>query len=408
VAPKKNYKDKHILVVDDSPVIRTLIQKCLIEEGYQYVDIAENGKDALQKCDQKSYDLILTDFDMPEMNGEELVTALRHRYGDNIIIIVLSAQASKQKIVEMMRKADDYIIKDDIEIIKADIFFVLQKCFENHETKKENERLLAELMERDKHMQIELETARALLGEFKELHRVTSKTFQLAFYNTMSNTIGGDFFTAQRLDNSHIGVLIGDISGHGIPAALLMLVFKNAALEAIQEGFKREKPTASTLKILNDRLNVLFPETKYATISYLILDEETNKICYTNEFQNPILYCHDNTIDELDNGKIKLIGIYNEEIMPPETFLFNEDCFLLKPGEKIFLFTDGIIEARNPETGEEFGLERLKHLLLQHASLPLSEAMKQTLKAFYTFTRQQVTDDITFLGISTLKGVTHE
>ncbi|MCX7882201.1 MAG: fused response regulator/phosphatase [Brevinematales bacterium] len=404
----KNYKEKRILVVDDSPVIRTLIQKCLTEEGYKYVDTAENGRDALEKCQKDPYDLVLTDFDMPEMNGEELVTALRNRYNNEIIIVVLSAQASKQKIVEMMRKADDYIIKDDIEIIKADIFFVIEKCFDTHETRKENERLLAELMERDKHMKIELETARALLGEFKELHKVTSKTFQLAFYNSMSNTIGGDFFTAQRLDNSHIGVLIGDISGHGIPAALLMLVFKNAALEAIQQGFKAEKPTATTMKILNTKLNVLFPETKYATISYLILNEEDRTVCYTNEFQNPILYSHDGVIEELDNGKLKLIGIYNEDIMPAETFQFHQDCFSLKPGEKIFLFTDGIIEARNPDTGEEFGLERLKSLLTTYASLSLSETMKQTLKIFYAFTKQQVTDDITFLGISTAKGVNDE
>ncbi|MFN3659696.1 MAG: SpoIIE family protein phosphatase [Brevinematales bacterium] len=400
---QKNYKDKNILVVDDSPVIRTLIKKCLTDEGYTNVDIAENGKDALEKCDQKTYDLILTDFDMPEMNGEELVNALRNRYQDNIVIVVLSAQASKQKIVEMMRKADDYIIKDDIEIIKADIFFVIQKCFENHEIKKENQRLLAELIERDKHMQLELETARALLGEFKDLHKVSSKIFQLAFYNTMSNTIGGDFFTAKRLDNSHIGVLIGDIAGHGIPAALLMLVFKNAALEAIEEGFKHQKPTATTLKLLNDKLNTLFPDTKYATISYLLLNEETMSVDYTNEFQNPILYYHDNTIEELDNGKIKLIGIYNEEIMPKELFDFKQDSLMLKPGEKIFLFTDGIIEARNPDTDEEFGLERLKQTILQYASLPLSETMKQTLKTFYIFTKQQVFDDITFLGISTEK-----
>jgi len=403
VSQTKTFKDRSILVVDDSPVIRTLIQKCLREEGYQNVDTAENGRAALEKCDQTHYDLILTDFDMPEMNGEELVNALRNRYGEDIIIVVLSAQASKQKIVEMMRKADDYIIKDDIEIIKADIFFVIQKCFENYETKKENERLLVELMEKDKHMQIELETARALLGEFKELHKVTSKVFQLAFYNSMSNTIGGDFFTAQRLDEYHIGTLIGDIAGHGIPAALLMLVFKNAALEAIHEGFLSDTPTSSTMKILNKKLIKLFPDTKYATISYLLLDERNSTITYTNEFQNPILYYHNNAIEELDNGKIKLIGIYDEDIMGPEAFDFQADTLTLSPGEKIFLFTDGIIEAKNPDTGEEFGLERLKTLLSQYGSLPLSECIKTVLKNFYTFTRQQVTDDITFLGISSGK-----
>jgi len=396
---KTTFYDRNILVVDDSPVIRTLIQKVLQEGGYTNVDTAENGKDALEKTHQKNYDLILTDFDMPEMNGEALVDALRQQYQQDIIIIVLSAQASKQKIVEMMRKADDYIIKDDMELIKADIFFVLQKCFENHEIRKQNERLLAELIERDKHMQIELETARALLAEFKNLHRVTSKTFRMCFYNVMSNTIGGDFFTAQRLSDHHIGVLLGDISGHGIPAALLMLVFKNASLEAINEGFQQENPTAATMKILNKKLTKLFPEAKYATISYFILNEENQTIMYTNEFQNPILYYHNGKLDEIDNGILKLIGIYDEETLPPEAFQFKTDILPLSKGERIFLFTDGIIEGKNPDTGEEFGLERLKSFLLQYSDLLLSQTIKETLKHFYHFTKNKGEDDITFLGI---------
>ncbi len=141
----EKYFDKIIYVVDDSPVIRTLISNCLIEAGFKNVIMCENGKDAITKIEQNKVDMVITDYDMPEMNGEELVDALRQKYGNDIIIIVLSAQTSKQKIVEMMRKADDYIIKDEIDLIKSDIFFVIKKCFENYDLKKENEKLLAEL-----------------------------------------------------------------------------------------------------------------------------------------------------------------------------------------------------------------------------------------------------------------------
>ncbi len=287
MAELNKYYDKQIFVVDDSPVIRTLIANCLKEEGFQNVEMCENGKDALSKIEQiKNVDLVITDYDMPEINGEELVDKLRGKYGNDILIVVLSAQTSKQKIVEMMRKADDYIIKDEIDMIKSDIFFVIQKCFENFELRKENERLLTELKEKDKKMRIELETAKTLLAEFKELNDVKSSVFKITYYNKMSNTIGGDFLTFRRLDQNKIGVLMGDISGHGIPAALLMLVFKNAVIEAME----KHTSTCETMADINKKLSHLFPESKYATISYIILDELEKKIIYTNEFQNPILY----------------------------------------------------------------------------------------------------------------------
>lgn len=395
----EKYFDKIIYVVDDSPVIRTLISNCLIEAGFKNVIMCENGKDAITKIEQNKVDMVITDYDMPEMNGEELVDALRQKYGNDIIIIVLSAQTSKQKIVEMMRKADDYIIKDEIDLIKSDIFFVIKKCFENYDLKKENEKLLAELKERDKRIKIELETAKTLLAEFKEIENIKSSVFKLTYFNKMSNTIGGDYFTIRRLTENKIGVLMGDISGHGIPAALLMLVFKNAVIEAMEDNKNKDKPTCATMSEINSKLTTLFPDSKYATISYLILDENEKSITYTNEFQNPILYIQQNgEIKEIDNGNYKLIGIYTEEMLGKK-IEFKCDKLKINSGEKIILFTDGIIEARRPETDEEYGIDRVKNILQKNYKEPITNLIKLILQDFYSFTKQKVEDDITIFGL---------
>ncbi|MEJ5285439.1 MAG: fused response regulator/phosphatase [Brevinematales bacterium] len=395
----EKYHNKIIYVVDDSPVIRTLISNCLIEEGFKNVIMCENGKDAITKIEQNKVDMVITDYDMPEMNGEELVDSLRQKYGNDIIIIVLSAQTSKQKIVEMMRKADDYIIKDEIDLIKSDIFFVIKKCFENYDLKKENEKLLSELKERDKRIKIELETAKTLLSEFKEIENIKSSIFKLTYFNKMSNTIGGDYFTIKRLTENKIGVLMGDISGHGIPAALLMLVFKNAVIEAMEDNKNKDKPTCSTMNEINSKLSTLFPDSKYATISYLILDEYEKSITYTNEFQNPILYIQKNgEIKEIDNGNYKLIGIYTEEMLGKK-IEFRCDKLKIDSGEKIILFTDGIIEARNPEKDEEYGIDRVKNILQKNYKEPITNLIKLILQDFYSFTKQKVADDITIFGL---------
>lgn len=395
----ERYFNKIIYVVDDSPVIRTLISNCLIEEGFKNVIMCENGKDAITKIEQNKVDMVITDFDMPEMNGEELVDFLRQKYGNDIIIIVLSAQTSKQKIVEMMRKADDYIIKDEIDLIKSDIFFVIKKCFENYELRKENEKLLAELKERDKRIKIELETAKTLLSEFKEIENIKSSVFKLTYFNKMSNTIGGDYFTIRRLTENKIGILMGDISGHGIPAALLMLVFKNAVIEAMEKNKNKDKPTCATMGEINLKLSTLFPDSKYATISYLILDENEKSITYTNEFQNPILYIQKNgEVKEIDNGNYKLIGIYTEEMLGKK-IEFNCDKLKINSGEKIILFTDGIIEARNPENEEEYGIERIKNILQKNYTSSITDLIKIVLQDFYNYTKQKVEDDITIFGL---------
>ncbi|URA10149.1 fused response regulator/phosphatase [Thermospira aquatica] len=388
--------DKYIYVVDDSEVIRTVIANCLKEKGFTQLITCENGKDALTKIEKfQKVDMVITDFDMPEMNGEALVNALREKFGDEVLIIVLSAQGSKQKIVEMMRKADDYIIKDEIDLIKSDIFFAIEKCFMNYQLRKENERLLAELKERDKRMKMELETAQSLLAEFKELKNVQSSVFKIAYYNKMSNIIGGDFFTLRRIDKDRIGVLLGDISGHGIPAALLMLVFRNAVIESIENNPSPDKAMAD----LNTKLSSIFPETKYATVSYLVLDETKHSVLYTNEFQNPIVLLKSSgELLELDNGKYKLIGIYTKELLGEEPE-FSVDEFVLEKGDKLFLFTDGIIEATSPESGEQYGIERIEEVMKKNYKQNMPTILKMVLQDFYNYTKQMVSDDVTIFGI---------
>ncbi len=215
----------------------------------------------------------------------------------------------------------------------------------------------------------------------------------------MSNTIGGDYFTIRRLTENKIGVLMGDISGHGIPAALLMLVFKNAVIEAMEDNKNKDKPTCATMSEINSKLTTLFPDSKYATISYLILDENEKSITYTNEFQNPILYIQQNgEIKEIDNGNYKLIGIYTEEMLGKK-IEFKCDKLKINSGEKIILFTDGIIEARRPETDEEYGIDRVKNILQKNYKEPITNLIKLILQDFYSFTKQKVEDDITIFGL---------
>ncbi|MGA2141260.1 MAG: SpoIIE family protein phosphatase [Brevinematales bacterium] len=386
--------DRSILLVDDSPVIRSMIEKILREEGYRNIDMASDGLDAKGILSRKSYRMVISDYEMPNMDGGELLNFIKSAYPD-ILVIMLSGQEQRQTVVKLMRNADNYIVKDRIDIIKADIVKAVSQAFERQKLLKENKELLEKLTERDNMIRKELNHALYLLRSIYEVEIPGSPAFDIRVFNRLSNTIGGDYYIVKRLNNK-IGIMLADISGHGIPAA--MLVF---ALRDVVENIISECPqTSIVIDLLDSRLKKVFPESIFATVSYITLDDDSREIVYTNEFQNPILYQNDKgELKELNNGKVKLLGLYDREDFKGKLdFNFAEDTVKLNKGERLFMFTDGITEAKN-SGHEEFGMERLADSIRRNTLCSLEECLQNIFNEVREFNSGDLADDITIIGI---------
>ena len=383
-----------ILLVDDSPVIRSMIEKILREEGYQSIDMAVDGLDAKNILSRKSYSMVISDYEMPNMDGGELLNFIKNTYPD-ILVIILSGQEQRQTVVKLMRDADNYIVKDRIDIIKADIVKAVFQAFERQKLQRENKELLEKLTERDKIIRRELNHALYLLRSIYEAETPESPVFNIRVFNRLSNTIGGDYYIVKRLNNK-IGIMLADISGHGIPAA--MLVF---ALRDVVENLISEYPqTSRVIDLLDSRLKKVFPESIFATVSYITLDDENREVVYTNELQNPILYQTGNgELKELNNGKIKLLGLYDRDDFKGKLdFNFAEDTIKLNKGERLFLYTDGITEAKNSRH-EEFGIENLAGSIKSNAGCSLEDCLQNIFNEVREFNSGELADDITIIGI---------
>jgi sigma-B regulation protein RsbU (phosphoserine phosphatase) len=198
--------------------------------------------------------------------------------------------------------------------------------------------------------------------------------------------LGGDLYGFARPDEDHLGVLIADASGHGIPAAMVAIMTRLAFVEA-----SRTNPRpGEVLAAMNERLMDLADE-RFVTAFYAVLDRKTRRLTYANAGHPfPIRYsAKEKTAAELP-ARGFLLGV-----MPGE--VYTERVVDLEPGDRLVFFTDGVADYRD-ELGETFGHDRVRDLLPRLAAGTASEiidAYVRELNAFRGTAKPQ--DDATLV-----------
>jgi len=195
--------------------------------------------------------------------------------------------------------------------------------------------------------------------------------------------MGGDYFDYFPVDRSQLAVCIGDVSGKGIPAAMLMAslraVFKNAAL-------KRKLNPADLNAELNDYLYENAKPEQFATFFYGVFDRETGTLSFSNAGQCPALLVREGYVDRLGEGGL-VLGVRAAQE-------YREGRVRVETGDLLVLYTDGITEQKNDE-GEEYGEDRLIQFLQMHRNLPLLQLQEGLLEEVIAFGGGSQQDDIT-------------
>jgi serine phosphatase RsbU (regulator of sigma subunit) len=246
------------------------------------------------------------------------------------------------------------------------------------------ERTVNELREREKLVR-EVEIARDVQQQL--LPSVTPQINNLELAGTCVPAIGvgGDFFDFVKIDDDHVGLVCADVSGKGIPAALLM-----AGLQASVRSLTQPSADPAELNArLNDILYRSSSAARYATLFLGFFDGATRTLRYSNAGHHPPLVIGVKDFELPAVGGLP-IGLF-------EGSRYEEATHQLAPGELIALFTDGVIEAPNPQ-GQEFGEERLTALLRQLMDRPLQSIVQQVLDELTTWTAgAPAHDDITLV-----------
>ena len=251
----------------------------------------------------------------------------------------------------------------------------------------EQERQLAAAkVESDRRTAQELEIARQAQARLFPQTLPPLKTLDYAGVCIQARHVGGDYYDFLALGNQRLGLVIGDIAGKGIAAALLMANLQ-ANLRS-QFALARDEP-----QLFLQSVNRLFfqntTDSAYATVFFADYDDTARRLRYVNcGHLSAIVLRHNGRVDWLHSTGT-VLGLFEEWDSP-----INE-C-QLSPGDTLALYTDGVTESFDP-SGEEFGEQRLIDALRQSRSLPAKQTLTSVVEQIQSFSPSEQHDDITLI-----------
>jgi len=371
-----------LLVDDDSENIQ--IVHSILKDGYK-VRVAMNGPKALELAKVEPVpDLILLDVMMPHMDGYEVCGRLKADPRTKEIPVIFLT--GKTEVADETRGfevgAVDYIHKPfspPVVTARVRTHLMLRDA---------RETIARQLVS----INSELEMARQIQLSILPHQPPRVEGLEIEARYIPMSSVAGDFYDFLVLDEKHIGVLIADVSGHGLSAALIASM--------LQTAFAAQAPNASNpaqvLSGLNRALSGRF-ERHFVTAAYLFVDLEVGSVSYAGAGHPPVLLWQPtsrNVVELLENGL--MLGPFPDAE-------YSTVSLPLEKGNRMFLFTDGIIETRD-QTGDEFGIDRLKQILESNHTLPVNGLADGVLSALSGWSEAAIgpgqSDDITLLSIA--------
>ncbi len=379
-----------ILVVDDEPDLEVLIRQRFrkqIRDDELRFEFAQNGVQALNRLDEHpDISVILSDINMPEMDGLTLLEKVGERNNPAIKSVIISAYGDMENIrTAMNRGAFDFLTKP---IDFADLDLTVQKTMQQLEIIRHALKTRDELVA----VQRDLSTATRIQQS------LLPKTFppfphrpEIDIYAEMQTAkeVGGDFYDFYLIDEDRLAFAVGDVSGKGIPAAIYMAVSRTL-LKAIAHQIVNP---GEVLRKLN---TLLIPESDastFVTIFYGVLNLHTGEVQFSNGGHNlPYHVRSTGEIEQLPMSDGMFLGKF------PHTDFETKRLHLAK-GDSLFVYTDGVSEAMDPDMNQ-YQEERLESYLRTVGGSAIQEVVRGSIADIKKHTREAPqSDDITVLTL---------
>lgn len=379
-----------MLVVDDEPDLESLIRQRFrrkIRDGeYDFV-FARNGLEALARLlEHKDIGVILSDINMPEMDGLTLLAKLNELKNPALRTVIVSAYGDMDNIrTAMNRGAYDFVTKPvDFVDLEKTIEKTINELELIRNAIKEHDKLLA--------IQYDLDTARNIQSAIlpKKFPPFPDRNeFEIFAAMEPAKEVGGDLYDFFLLDDERLGFVIGDVSGKGVPAAIFMAVSRTLIRATALKGISPDE----CLTYVNGLLCLESVASMFVTVFYGILNFKTGELNYSNGGHNPpYILSKDGELKTVDLTGGLALGVV-------EGFKYKNNIVQLKPGDRIFTFTDGVTEAMNPDF-ELYSEERLEKFLVEKHQMNATELTKECFNEVHTYAQGAIqSDDITVLAI---------
>lgn len=380
-----------VLIVDGNEKSLDLI--CKLLEGNDFrIYTATGGKTALAKIKILNPDLIILNSDLKDMSGFD---ACKDTKSDVVtkyclVLLMLEAETKDYVLRALHSGADDYIPKNfDSTILISKVKSLLRvKHLSDRITIQYNE-----LKEKTALLDFQLKTARKVQRSI--IRDINSKIGELEIKSRYlpALEIGGDFFDAKMIDENRIGIVLGDVSGHGISAALLTSMLGMMFNTLV---YQYDEPDRF-LNAMNKQFCDIFKGSDnqmYACVFYAIVDIDKKEVVYSNAGQSFPIFVNkeENKAIELQLGGVP-VGMLNDTV-------YSKDKLKYENGDYLFFNTDGLSDFYYKDSPGEF-TEKLKSALLYYANNneELSDIIDYVLDMFYSYdeNKKYETDDVSII-----------
>lgn len=371
-APQRTY---NILLVDDEPVNLQVLVNQLSLVGYK-VNVAESGKQAIDYMEHSPVpDAILLDVMMPGMSGYDVSRYLRNKYASyEVPILMLTAKNRSEDVIRGFEAgANDYITKPiESEVLLARV----RTAISLKESVREKDMLES--------LQRELSVAQKVQQALLPVRYPSLPGIRIAArYHPMAE-VGGDFYDFIEHEDG-LGVLIADVSGHGIPAALIASMVKMAFSLNRHLAAEPVRLLGALNQVLCDKV-----DNHFVTASYYFVNTRRQKVYHASAGHPPIYFVERNggLINE-KKPKGGFLGVFSDMV-------HEQGEEKLHDGLRLLQITDGVIESRS-RSGTEFGSEKLREIIRKTLRLDTEATADQIMEQLREHNPAYFDDDVTFV-----------
>ena len=390
-----------ILIVDDKEANVLLLEGMLRVAGYTCVESTTDPRQVCELYRRSRYGLILLDLQMPGMDGFEVMEGLKEIEGDSYLpILVITAQPG-HKLRALQAGAKDFVGKPfDMAELRARVHNILEVRLLHQAAKKysdELEETVRDLeasrevirlksLEEQKRSEQELALAQETQESLLPRSMPQFDAFHIHAFNNPTRYVGGDFYDFLQLSSGEWMGVLADVSGKGMPAALL----SSMVLGALSMEFRSGTQPHEVLNRVNQLLCEKSLPFQFVTL-FVFLLSPNGAGQFISAGHNPsyLFRAATGTIEQL-SSEAHFLGMFDFACYQPRALHLNR-------GDILVVYSDGLTDAQNQD-GEMFGEERLLNIIQQEA-LSGSHAVEQKLlSAIEEFTHgMPQTDDMTFV-----------